>query len=176
MDHSENDREAEWRWGETSSFRESKRRTEGYSDEEWKTCKAQGDAIAAEIAKCMQRGASSSSAEVMALAEKHRLHIDKWFYPVDHWMHARLAELYVSDPRFRATYEEIAEGLATFLSDAIENNALANAGVVDRNSAPDEVKQAMGLLAQPVEEHESAVSEVRTAEDQELAVELAQKE
>ena len=38
-------------------------------------------------------------------------------------MHVGLAEGYVSDPRFTATYEKLAPGLAQFVHDAIVANA-----------------------------------------------------
>jgi hypothetical protein len=38
-------------------------------------------------------------------------------------MHRGLADMYVSDPRFTKTYEDMAPGLAQFLADAIRANA-----------------------------------------------------
>ena len=43
----------------------------------------------------------------MDLAEAHRQHLSRWFYDCDYQMHRGLAELYVSDPRYTATYDEI---------------------------------------------------------------------
>ena len=34
-------------------------------------------------------------------------------------MHARLAEMYIADPRFAAHYERVALGLAQYVHDAI---------------------------------------------------------
>ena len=59
-----------------------------------------------------------------AVAERHREHISRWFYPCSPAMHRGLAEMYVADERFRETYEREADGLAAYLHDAI----LANAG------------------------------------------------
>ena len=42
-------------------------------------------------------------------------------------MHVALGEMYVADPRFTRTYEEIAAGLAGYVRDAIAANA-ARAG------------------------------------------------
>jgi hypothetical protein len=53
----------------------------------------------------------------------HRAQIDRWFYPVSSEMHVGLAEMYLADPRFTATYEKIAPGLAQYLHDAIKANA-----------------------------------------------------
>lgn len=38
-------------------------------------------------------------------------------------MHRRLAELYVSDPRYTASYDEIAPGFSHYVHDAIIANA-----------------------------------------------------
>ena len=46
----------------------------------------------------------------MDAVERHRLLIDRWFYPCSRAMHAQLGEMYVADPRFAATYEAIRPG------------------------------------------------------------------
>ena len=51
------------------------------------------------------------------------MHIDRRFYPCSHSMHVSLAEMYTVDPRFRAHYEDRAEGLATYVAAAIRANA-----------------------------------------------------
>jgi hypothetical protein len=53
------------------------------------------------------------------LAEAHRRHISRWFYDCGREQHRRLAELYVAHPRYAATYEAIAPGLARCIRDAI---------------------------------------------------------
>jgi hypothetical protein len=55
--------------------------------------------------------------------EKHRLHIDRWFYPCSRAMHVSLGEMYVSDPRFAEHYDKQRPGLAQFVCDAIRANA-----------------------------------------------------
>ena len=58
----------------------------------------------------------------MDLAEEHRRHIDRWFYPCSHGMHRNLAETYTADPRFEAYFEKRGKGLAMFVQDAIRTN------------------------------------------------------
>jgi len=60
-----------------------------------------------------------------AYAESVRLRITRWFYPSSAEMHAGLADLYGSDPRFRAHYEKRASGLAALVARAIRANAPA---------------------------------------------------
>lgn len=64
----------------------------------------------------------------MDVAEAHRRHIDRWFYPCPHRMHRGLGDLYVGDPRFAANYERLAPGLATYVRDAIHANAARHSG------------------------------------------------
>ncbi len=112
------------RWGDTDAYRESKRRTADYSPEEWATLKAEVERIEADFAAAMTQGLASDSPRAVELAEAHRLHIDRWFYPCSPAMHRSLGAMYTSDPRFAAHYEERAENLAGYIAEAIEANAL----------------------------------------------------
>jgi hypothetical protein len=71
----------------------------------------------------MQAGQPASSIEAMDAAEAHRRHISEWFYDCTYEIHRGLAEMYLADPRFTATYEKIALGLAQYVHDAIMANA-----------------------------------------------------
>ena len=51
------------------------------------------------------------------------MQINDAFYDCSYQMHVGLAEMYLADPRFTATYEKIAPGLAQYLHDAIKANA-----------------------------------------------------
>jgi hypothetical protein len=69
------------------------------------------------------RFSPADSPEATDIAEAARLLIDTWFYPLSTEMHVRLAEMYIADPRFTATYENMAEGMAQYVHDAIVANA-----------------------------------------------------
>ena len=71
-------------------------------------------------------GQPAESTEAMDAAEGHRRHISDWFYDCTYEIHAGLAEMYLADPRFTATYEKIAPGLAQYVHDAIKANAARN--------------------------------------------------
>ena len=115
--------EARERWGGTEAWRESRRRTGSYTPEQWDAIKAELDGIEARMAAVMASGAHPDSPEAVEVAEGARLHIHRWYYPCSHAMHAGLAEMYTADPRFRAHYEDRAEGLAEFMAAAIRANA-----------------------------------------------------
>ena len=59
----------------------------------------------------------------MDLAEEHRRQIDRYFYACGPEFHRGLGDMYVADPRFTATYDAVAPGLAAYLRDAIHANA-----------------------------------------------------
>ncbi len=123
FDPKEHEAEVKERWGDTEAFRESARRTQGYTPEDWKRIKAEDQALMAALAETMATGSSSEDPEVLELAERHRLHIDRWYYPCPHSMHVQLASMYTADPRFTATFEKHGEGLAEFFAEAIRANA-----------------------------------------------------
>lgn len=117
--------EVEERWGETDAYRESARRASQYSKADWQRIKAEGQRAVEQVVAAMQAGKPADSTEAMAGAEAHRRQIDEAFYPCSYEMHVGLAEMYIGDPRFTATYEKIAPGLAQYLHDAIKANAAA---------------------------------------------------
>jgi DNA-binding transcriptional MerR regulator len=116
--------EVEERWGDTDAYRESHRRTSSYTKEDWQRQAAETEAIEAELAACLEAGEPSDGPRAKAAAERHREHIDRWFYPCSHEMQVGLAEMYVADPRFTAHYDERSPGLAEYVRDAILANAI----------------------------------------------------
>lgn len=129
FDPSRYEAEAEQRWGDTEAFRESKRRTKRYTREDWQHVFAEQQRIYAELHESLAAGATSSAPEVLAAAERHRLSIDRWFYPCDYGMHLKLASLYEQDRRFAENIDKHGQGLTSFLVAAIRENA-RNRGVV----------------------------------------------
>lgn len=119
--------EAKDRWGDTEAYRESMRRMKSFTKDDWTRMREEGEAVESDMAALMRAGEEPDGEAAMDVAERARAHIDRWFYPCDHAMHARLAAMYEADPRFRSHYEERAEGLAAFHARAIRANA-ARAG------------------------------------------------
>lgn len=115
--------EVEERWGDSDAFRESQRRTARYTKGDWLRMKEESAAPIDALLATMRAGLPADSDEAMDAAEQHRQHISRWFYECTTEIHVGLGEMYVADPRFAATYEKIAPGLATYLRDAIRANA-----------------------------------------------------
>jgi MerR family transcriptional regulator, thiopeptide resistance regulator len=122
FDHARYADEARERWGDTDAYKESARRAKQYSKQDWQRMKEELDALHNDIAEAMRAGKPANDPQVTALAEQHRMHIDRWFYPCSHAMHEALGDMYVADPRFTATYEKISAGLAQYMRDAIAAN------------------------------------------------------
>lgn len=117
--------EAEQRWGDTDAWRESQERQKGYGRAEWTQIKAETDQLQGELARLFKAGVPATDPAATAAVEAHRQHITRWFYDCPPEMHRNLGELYVSDPRFTASYDEeyAAPGLAQWVRDAIGTNA-----------------------------------------------------
>jgi len=117
------EQEARERWGDTEAWTESRRRTRGYTPDEVQTIKEELEAIEASFATLLDDGAAPESEASRAVAERARAHIDRWYYPCPPAMHEALAEMYTSDPRFRAHYDDRRKGLADYVAAAIRANA-----------------------------------------------------
>jgi len=115
--------EAEQRWGDTDAWAQSQRRTQGYGAEDWARIKAEMDEVNGLIVAALQAGEPADSARAMDAAEAARQHMSRWYFDVCPAMHRNLGDMYVADPRFAQTYEDLAPGLAPYLRDAIHANA-----------------------------------------------------
>ncbi|MFE4408398.1 MerR family transcriptional regulator [Streptomyces sp. NPDC056821] len=115
--------EVRQRWGDTEAYRQSQRRTASYTKEDWKRLTEEQDAIHRRMAALLDAGTPAGSEAAMDVAEEHRRFISGSYYDCGHEMHTCLAQMYVADPRFTATYEKIRPGLAAYLREAILANA-----------------------------------------------------
>ncbi|MEU8678953.1 MerR family transcriptional regulator [Streptomyces sp. NPDC048560] len=115
--------ESERRWGGTDAYAESRRRVARYTKDDWKRMRAEAADWGERYSALMAAGEPATGERAMDLAEDHRQHITTWFYDCTPTIHRGLGEMYVSDPRFRASYESMRPGLAEHLRDAIDANA-----------------------------------------------------
>ena len=117
--------EAEQKWGETPEWKESQRRSKSYSRDDWVQIKAEGEAVEKALSDAFGAGLPADSEEAMNAAEQHRLHVNRWFYDCPSDFHRNLGDMYVSDPRYVARYDESfgLPGLAAFCREAIHANA-----------------------------------------------------
>ncbi|MDD7919959.1 MerR family transcriptional regulator [Actinomycetospora callitridis] len=115
--------EARERWGDTDAWRQSQQRTSQYTKADWQAMKAEMDDIHGRFVVALQAGEPADGPAAVDAAEAHRQHITRWFYDCPAEMHACISDMYVSDPRFTKTYEDIAPGLAQYVRDAVHANA-----------------------------------------------------
>ncbi len=108
-------REAEQMY-DPETVRESNRKWKAYGKEKQQAILAEGKQIYIEMVAAMPRGAASP--EVQALIERWRAHMDYFWTPNLEQL-LGLADGYVNDPRFRATYDAIDPKLAEFMHEAV---------------------------------------------------------
>jgi len=123
FDPAEYEEEAQERWGDTDAYKESARRTNSYTKQDWARFKAESEANGAAMVELFDAGVDPTDPRSMDVADEARAIIDRWFYPLSREMHVCLGDMYVADPRFKANYDKQREGLAQWLCDAIKANA-----------------------------------------------------
>ncbi|WP_152190501.1 MerR family transcriptional regulator [Georgenia satyanarayanai] len=115
--------EAQERWGDTEAWRQSQERTTRYTKADWQEIKAESEEVNAAFVAAMEAGLPPTSEAAMDAAEGARRHIHERFYDLTPEFHRNLGDMYVSDPRFARTYEDIRPGLAQYVRDAVHANA-----------------------------------------------------
>lgn len=115
--------EAQERWGDTDAWKQSAERTKRYTKADWEAVKAEMGATTTAFIEAKRAGLPATSSEAMDAAEAARRHIHDRFYDLSHDMHRALGDMYVADPRFTKTYEDLEPGLAAYVRDAIHANA-----------------------------------------------------
>ncbi|MGQ4533402.1 MerR family transcriptional regulator [Dermabacteraceae bacterium P13138] len=115
------DDEARERWGETNEWQSAAKM--GAAD--WGAFKTGNDVVEQKLVAAMNVDIPADSTEAMNLAEEHRAALSL-MYPVSHSQHVLLGRMYEADPRFTQRYENLHEGLTTWLVTAIKANASAH--------------------------------------------------
>ena len=116
--------EAEQRWGQTEAFKTASRRTKSYSSADWAKIKSEEAAIWTDAASAMTSGADCNSEAAGKLSERHRQHIDRWYYAISGTAYAALGDLWESDARFIANIDAYAEGLTGWFAEAARHKYL----------------------------------------------------
>ena len=71
----------------------------------------------------MRAGKSPDDPAVMDIAERHRLSLDRWFYPCNKKLHCGLADMWEADQRFADSIDKAGAGLTKYLAAAVRANA-----------------------------------------------------
>jgi DNA-binding transcriptional MerR regulator len=117
FDPAAHEAEADERWSDTAAYVEARRRTKTYTKQDWLRYRRESDEVNEALAALIKDGVPAADAGALEVVERHRLLIDRWFYPCSPELHAALGEMYVADPRFAATFDRVRPGLAGYLRD-----------------------------------------------------------
>jgi DNA-binding transcriptional MerR regulator len=123
FDPAKYDEEAQARWGGTKAYQESVSRTRRYGEKEWAAIKAEQAGIVSDLVAVMHAGTAPSHPSALAIAERHRLSMDRWFYPCSLSMHRGLADMNEADGRYAATLDKFGKGVTPYLIAAMRANA-----------------------------------------------------
>lgn len=110
--------EAKERWGHTDTYRQSQIRVKKMGKAGLQKVLEESGRITQAIASEMKSKSDPASDKVQSLIAQHYNGL-RAFYEPNLEMYRGLAQMYVDDPRFKATYEKIAPGLAEFMRKAM---------------------------------------------------------
>ena len=103
--------------GDNPHVVQSNRRWSSYSQTQKQAVVARGQEITRQMAE--QMAGDPGAPEMQALVAALHRHINYSFYTCSYETLRGLGQMYVDDPRFRATYEAVRPGLAEFVRDAV---------------------------------------------------------
>ena len=109
--------ETKQKYGKSDAYKESKEKTSKYSKNDWENIMVDAASIYEELSKLMDRNPADD--EVQALVQKWRDYIIDNFYNCTIEIFRGLALMYVADERFTNNIDKYGQGLAKFLSDAM---------------------------------------------------------
>jgi len=106
--------EARERWGNTKAFKQSEIRVKKMGEEGLKKVMEEKGKITEEMAECMKAGEKAGGERAQKLIARHYEWLRNFYDPTPE-MYRGLAEMYVTDERFKENYEKVAEGLAEYM-------------------------------------------------------------
>ena len=115
--------EVKQRWGQADAYKISAQRTKSYTEADWQKFKEEQAAICSDALAALKDGVRPDEPRAMDVAERHRLSIDRWFYPCSRQMHCGLADLWEADRRYAESIDKHGAGLAEYLAAAVRANA-----------------------------------------------------
>jgi DNA-binding transcriptional MerR regulator len=110
--------EAKDRWGGTEAYRESERRTAGFTESDWNRVNTGAEAIWKKFAACMAENPPESPAAQSLVAEWQNF-ISANYYSCTDKILSGLGQMYSADPRFVKSIDRCGIGTADYMSRAI---------------------------------------------------------
>lgn len=121
-DHERHAAEAEERWGDTDAWRQSQQRMAALGPDATDRAAAWWEQHVEQFAALRRDDVALDDERVRAAVADHRALLNR-FYDCGPQMQKQLAEMYVADERFRATYDRHVDGLAVYVRDAVHEHA-----------------------------------------------------
>ena len=117
FDEAQFEEETKELWGDTPQYAESQRKWASYSDEQKEAIKAEGGRLT--IGMVGSPESSANDLEVQDAVGEYYDYLNKYFYTCEVGYLRGLAEMWVGDPRFAVNYENVREGGAAFVREAV---------------------------------------------------------
>lgn len=105
---------------DAGTLEESKRKTAEYSKADWGRVLKRGQELVERMAGLLDEGVPAEDPRMQELVGEHHRYIHESFYECSEETYRGLGRLYVSDPRFAGYFEKFRQGLAQYVSTAIE--------------------------------------------------------
>ena len=118
FDASQYEDEVRERWGDSPKYFQSRKKWDSYSKDQKEAIKEEGRRITARMAGT-DANTLPDDPEVQEAVSAYHAYINKYFYTCDIDSLRGLANMWVEDPRFAANYEEVREGGAKFVREAV---------------------------------------------------------
>ena len=109
--------ETEKRYGNSNAYKESQEKTSKYSKNDWNNIMEDANSIYERLAKLMDKDPADE--KVQELIQEWRNHITNNFYNCTVEIFRGLSLMYVCDERFTKNIDKYGDGLAQFMSDAM---------------------------------------------------------
>ena len=113
--------EARALWGDTDAFKESERRSAGYTADDWSVLHDSMDAILEGFAKLNERGVAPDHEKPRLQVRKLQQFISDHMYNCTDEILKGLGEMYVADERFKKNIDRHGDGTAAYLSACIKS-------------------------------------------------------
>lgn len=118
FDEKKYEEEAKQRWGQDDKYVVSQKRWKSYSDAEKQAIKEAGAQFTLRMVT-EDPAVKPDDPAVQAAIGEYLAYLNKYFYPCDAETLRGLSNMWVEDSRFSANYENIREGGAAFVRDAV---------------------------------------------------------
>ena len=113
--------EAFKRWGDTEAYKESKRRTANFSQNDWDELSSGMDEIMAGFADLKAEGVTPEDEQARRQVEKLKQFITDRMYTCTDEILSGLGQMYIADDRFTRNIDKHGKGTAIYVSACIKN-------------------------------------------------------